>query len=381
MIKNDDTLERNRIYFLDNLRTFIIFLVVLFHAGWVYEPSGFLSSVWIVDDPLKNNFSGIINMIVDIFMMPTMFFISGYFTTLSLKNKNGWIFLKSRFKRLILPWIIAVLTLLPLYKVIFLISRNLPQENLASYLYFSGDILINQGWLWFLPVLFLFDLIYYVLSRFNPLRLNLNFKRAVLTVFLIGLIYSFCMSYFHYYGWTKTILLDFQNEKLLVYFLMFLLGSLGYKQNIFTTKATNKTLYYVICFTIWIPMNVYIIFLLNLIFNPNNPIFSRIVDNILVWFGFHLSLLGLLYIVINTFRYYLNKKGKYLRKLNEYSYGVYILHFIVMGGIAFILLNTTIPSMAKYIILTISTFVISNLIIYFYKDILLRNFPSLRQLK
>jgi peptidoglycan/LPS O-acetylase OafA/YrhL len=27
----------NRIYFLDNLRTFMIFLVVLYHAGGVYD--------------------------------------------------------------------------------------------------------------------------------------------------------------------------------------------------------------------------------------------------------------------------------------------------------------------------------------------------------
>ena len=52
--------EKNRIYFLDNLRTFIIFLVVCYHAGWVYESSGILSSVWIVDDPSKNNFAGLL---------------------------------------------------------------------------------------------------------------------------------------------------------------------------------------------------------------------------------------------------------------------------------------------------------------------------------
>ena len=63
--------EKNRIYFLDNLRTFIIFLVVCYHTGWVYESSGVLSWAWIVDDPSKNNFTGLFNLILDIFMMPT----------------------------------------------------------------------------------------------------------------------------------------------------------------------------------------------------------------------------------------------------------------------------------------------------------------------
>ena len=39
MTYNEDKIKGARIYFLDNLRTLIIFLVVLFHAGWVYESS------------------------------------------------------------------------------------------------------------------------------------------------------------------------------------------------------------------------------------------------------------------------------------------------------------------------------------------------------
>ena len=77
--KEKDTIKGNRIYFLDNLRTFLIFLVVLVHAGWVYESSGIGAFFWIVDDPSTNNLSGILNLIMDIFIMPTMFFISGYF--------------------------------------------------------------------------------------------------------------------------------------------------------------------------------------------------------------------------------------------------------------------------------------------------------------
>ena len=33
--KGQDTVEENRIYFLDNLRTFIIFLVVIYHAALI----------------------------------------------------------------------------------------------------------------------------------------------------------------------------------------------------------------------------------------------------------------------------------------------------------------------------------------------------------
>ncbi|UCF05238.1 MAG: acyltransferase family protein [bacterium] len=135
-----ETTKDNRIYWLDNLRTFMIFLVVLLHAGLVYERRGFGAFFWIVDDPSTNNVSEIINSIIDIFVMPTVFFISGYFTPLSMKNKKGWAFLSSRFKRLMIPWIIAVLTLMPLYKIIFLYSRNLPQQSWTTYFHWNNGI-------------------------------------------------------------------------------------------------------------------------------------------------------------------------------------------------------------------------------------------------
>ncbi len=133
MTYKEDATKGNRIYFLDNLRTFMIFLVVLVHAGGVYESSGIWAFFWIVDDPATNDLSGIINLIVDIFVMSTIFFVSGFFSPLSLKNKKGWAFLKSKFKRLMIPWIVAVLTLIPIYKIIFLYSRNLPQESWTTY--------------------------------------------------------------------------------------------------------------------------------------------------------------------------------------------------------------------------------------------------------
>jgi len=359
----------NRIYFLDNLRTFMIFLVVLFHAGGVYESSGIWASFWLVDDPSTNNLAGILNLIIDIFVMPTIFFISGFFTPLSIKNKKGWAFLKYRFKRLMIPWIIAVLTLMPLYKIIFLYSRNLPQESWTTYFHFNNGI-FSQSWLWFLPVLFLFDILYFLLSKVNIDKPIITLARAVCAIFLVGFIYSFCMSVFDIWGWTKTILIDFQNERLLIYFMIFLLGSLCYKLRIFESDVTSKKLYIVINCTAWIPLNLYILVLINFFIRPDSFIFSEIIDIILLWFGFHLSLLCLLYLMVTTFRYYLNRQGKILKALNENAYNVYIIHVIVIGCIALIMLNTTIPSLLKYLTLAVSTWVISNLIVYFYRNLI-----------
>lgn len=196
--------------------------------------------------------------------------------------------------------------------------------------------------------------------------MKIGLKAAVAAVFVIGFVYSFCMSIFNTYGWTKTVLLDFQNERLLIYFLTFLLGALCWKLKMFEKPPTSRMLYYLLCGTIWIPMNVYIRFLLNLIFNPGQFIISGMADVAMVWIGFHLSLLGLMYLFINTFRYYLNRNGKVLSLLNECSFGVYVLHFIVVGVIALMLLDAAMPSLGKYVLLAITAYIASNAIVYFY---------------
>ena len=165
---------KTRIYFLDNLRTFLIFLVVVLHAGLVYE--SVLENTWIVCDPMKNNSIGLIRMYLDLFVMFIIFFISGYFVPYSVKNKSSLDFLKTKFIRIFVPWIIAVFTLIPAYKAIFLFSRGLPQEEWFTYFHLfkrAGTDLSffannpSQNWLWFLPVLFIFQVIYLILYKTN----------------------------------------------------------------------------------------------------------------------------------------------------------------------------------------------------------------------
>jgi surface polysaccharide O-acyltransferase-like enzyme len=365
--KGDAAIRGNRIHWLDNLRTCMIFLVILFHAGLVYESSGISAFFWIVDDPSTNDLSGIFNLIIDIFAMPTIFFISGFFAPLSLRNKKGLVFLKSKFKRLIVPWFIAVFTLIPLYKVIFLYSRSLPQEDWTTYFHWSTGTIWSQNWLWFLPALFLFDGLYLLLSKVNIDMPRLSLKTAVWSVFLISLTYSFCMDVFSLQGWTKTLLIDFQNERILIYFMVFLLGSLCYKLKTFDSKWKNKKLYVAINCVSWIPINLYLFLIIYSLIYPGNYLFSAIVDAVVIRLSFLLSMVCLLYVSIQTFRYYLDKQGAIGKELSRNSYSVYVIHVVVMGAVALAMLNTAIPSLLKHLILAVATFAVGNLLVSLYR--------------
>lgn len=359
----------NRIIFLDNLRSFMIFLVVVLHAGLVYEYGIFSTFIWVVADPSTNQLVGPLRIILDIFIMSTIFFVSGYFAPISLERKRPLQFIYGKFKRLMIPWAIAVLTLVPLYKVVFLYSRHLPQQEWWTYFHWSNGIW-GQNWLWFLPVLFLFDILFVFVAKFIAPLTQPSLKKAVGAVFLVGLSYSIGMDVFGLQGWTKSILLDFQNERLIIYFLMFLLGARCFSLNVFESAARNKRQLNIVLSTGWIAVYAYYYFYFNIMSNTGSVVIQEAIDTIMLWLSFHLSLFYLLILLIYTFKKYLGKSGKIIEVINAGSYHVYIIHVVVMGALAMLLLRIEIPSVLKFFLLTICTFAASNLIVYGYQRLM-----------
>jgi len=370
---------KTRIYFLDNLRTFLILLVVVLHSGLVYE--SVLENSWIVTDPFKNNNIGLIRMYLDLFIMFCIFFISGYFVPMSAQKQETYSFIRSKFKRIMLPWIIAVFTLIPAYKFIFLYSRGLPQEEWFSYFHFferTGTDLFFfannpvQNWLWFLPVLFLFQVVYLGMYKTKILQVNISLKTAVILTFVIGVTYGVTISTLGLSGWYHSFLLHFQRERLLVYFLAFLLGSLCYKLKVFEQPTRNRKLYIISNVVVTFSLGIFTAVALNTFFNLIDPqrqyyFISAFADRVLYYSSGLLSMLSLLHILLYSFKTSLNKTNSLLSELGRNSYSVYIIHTVVLGVIALTLIDLSISSMLKFLILSILTFVVSNMVIYTWR--------------
>jgi len=367
--KENRVTERKRIHWMDNLRTITILLVVLYHIGGVYESAGLWGWFWIVDDPDTIAWVGIVGIIFDIMVMPIMFFVSGYLTPVSLKTKTSWEFFKGKFKRLIIPWVIAVFTLIPIYKVIFLYSRGLPQEHWNTYFHITNPN--SQNWLWFLPVLFLFDILYLIMARANIRLTGISLRSAVLGSLVIGFVYSYAIGdVAGFRSWTLTPLIDFENERILVYFLSFLLGVLAYQQNVFAEKPGSKTLYIIASSVAWLPVTAHIFVRLWPFFTPNPAEFPITpLYRVAWWLSFDLSVLCMMYTMIESFRQYLDKAGRIWGELNKNSYGVYIIHVIMVGIFGTFLLNLNLPALLKYPILIILTYLASNLIVSGYRSL------------
>jgi peptidoglycan/LPS O-acetylase OafA/YrhL len=364
------TTKQKRIHWMDNLRTITIFLVVLYHIGGVYEAAGLWGWFWIVDDPATMTWVGIMGIVFDIMVIPTLFFISGYLTPASLNNRTGWGFIKGKLRRLMLPWLVAVLTLMPLYKFFFLYSRGLPQEHWSTYFHFSKESITSQNWLWYLPVLFVFNLLYLLLSKTKIKMPKISLAVAVAGVFVLGLAYSYFIGgLLGFRSWTKSILIDFENERLLVNLLIYLLGVLYYQRAVFASKPKSKTLYMVANSLAWLPITAHIFARLYPFLYPQSYAVTPLY-RLIWWSSFHLSTLSMVYVMVESFWRYVDKGGTVWRELNKNSYGVYIIHVIVIGIFGTLLLNMDRPAMLKYVLLILSVYLGSNLIVALYRFVL-----------
>jgi hypothetical protein len=86
------------------------------------------------------------------------------------------------------------------------------------------------------------------------------------------------------------------------------------------------------------------------------------------WLSFDLALLCMLYVMIETFRRYFDKTGRIWGELNRNSYGVYIIHVILIGVFGTLLMKLGLPVYVKYPALIVLTYVGSNLLVsgYFF---------------
>ena len=156
----------------------------------------------------------------------------------------------------------------------------------------------------------------------------------------------------------------------MIYFMLFLVGSVCFKQRIFDSAGKNKKLYIMLGFTTWIPVYLNLSLYYYSMRHIGRHLVSGLIDVALLQFTYLLSLLCMMYLTINTFRYFLNKPSKVGRELNKNSYGVYIIHTIVLGGIALAMLDVAIPSLLKHLILTVASYIACNLIVSFYRNVL-----------
>ncbi|MBD3922724.1 acyltransferase family protein [Paenibacillus sp. PR3] len=150
---------KNRLFFLDNIRTFLTMLLIIFHTAIAYGASG----SWILDDVDKSEINATIVLLTiftgvcQAFFMGLFFLISSYFFPTSYERKGAFQFLKGRLVRLGIPLLIYYFVIGPM-TVWYAKFRD--QQTMVQ---FYKDNVWSFRWTFFGPAWFLEASIYFTL--------------------------------------------------------------------------------------------------------------------------------------------------------------------------------------------------------------------------
>ena len=349
---------------LGYLKAFIILLVVLHHAACAYLPMiaptspasslveymHSLRAISPVIDQQRSFFFLLVASFNDKFFMSLMFFISGLFVWNSLRVKGSRLFLRDRFVRLGLP---------------FLVMAALgPLTYYTSYLQSGGSEGMGEFWrqwkslsdwpagpAWFICVLLAFDIIVVPLAALTArVRPGLHelasaIGRRPLLLFAFMLLISaiaylpMARVYHPFLSWWSWGPFKFQTSRIFLYLAYFLIGALlgaiGIERTCLTRGSSLARLW-----VIWV---IVALFAFAATFATSRPGTNPIVAGGALLF----SCAGLCLAFLAVFFRFVRKRRKVLDSLSANSYGVFVIHYVVVAWLLYAMLKSPLSALAK----------------------------------
>jgi hypothetical protein len=340
----------SRLWYIDNLRIFLISLVVLHHLSITYGAPG----DWYYNETVAG-FPEIIPMLLFVvtnqsFFMGMFFFVSAFFILPSLRRKGTWNFLKDRLIRLGIPLLFFYFILSPL--TVFLNHRFIRGEKVSLIDFWINHRGTGFGPLWFVEALLLFTLVFLLVK---PVKLNRNIPFPGTIYILLAAIAT---GFFQYViriwlpvGWSMPFT-NFQFPFFVQYVFLFVLGIVAYKNNWLDsiTFKTGKKWFLFAQLIIFIAFPA--VFILGGSFDEAELFMGgatwqsagyAILEQLL---GFSL-IIGLLGIAKKL----ANRQGDFARQLSDSAYGVFVFHAPVIVAIGLIFKSWQTTPLLKFITL------------------------------
>ena len=161
----ESTTKPARLYFIDNIRWFVIVQVVVLHAAVTYSNLGKWYYLEPADlSPLSGLAFGIILSFTQAYSLGLLFLVAGYFVPASFDRKGARKFLRDRAVRLGIPALIYMLFINPAIIYYLLAFRwTIPRPPADQYFLgyiLSLDFLGGSGPMWFALALLIFSAAY-----------------------------------------------------------------------------------------------------------------------------------------------------------------------------------------------------------------------------
>lgn len=340
----------SRLYYIDNLRVFLIVLVILLHFNITYGAPG----DWYYSESDATMpeliFQAMFNITNQAFFMGMFFFISAYFTAASIKRKSSGRFLKDRLVRLGIPLVVYY----------FLLS---PVTNWINYYFIKGEsytllefITNPRAWgfgpMWFVETLLIFTLLYMLIRKLKW-KINIPFPGTLGVIFsavLVGLL-QYIIRIWLPVGWSMPYT-TLQFPFFVQYIFMLVFGVIAYENNWFESITYKMGIRWFIFaqFLILIVLPAFLYFggqnagMEIFIGGGSWQSFSYAIWEQVTGFSIIIGLMGIA-------KKHFNAQGIFAKQLSDSAYGVYIIHAPIIVGIAAIFVGWDINQLLKFVLL------------------------------
>jgi hypothetical protein len=366
---------------LDRARTFITLLVLANHSvvGYTqfgrFYPNHYLwSTAPIVDTQRWIGFN-VLTLFNDAFFMSLMFLLSGLFVWPSLKRKGIAHFLRDRALRLGLPFLAALFILMP---IAYYASFRLTGSKLGFFEFYTANF--QQGiWFdgpgWFIWFLLLLDLIAIPVFLYAPglidaiNRLSLKsrerpvlFASALIAAAIIA--YVPMLFYFGAVRWFNVGPFQVQASRVVLYGVFFFAG-MGIGAVRIDEGLLARTGEMARRWALWVFAAACAFGVLTFLINFRRMRLSNLPGAPPFWWQ---SSYGVIYAVacaliclaiLALFLRFGQGEKSIFDPLRDDAYGIYVVHYIPCLWLQYALLSTTMPAIAKALIVFVGTVAIS----------------------
>jgi glucan biosynthesis protein C len=351
---------RTRQVYLDNLRIFLIILVILHHASLVYGGSGTWFGGVLVDPRIDAYSAGlfpIFNAINQAFFMSAFFLLAGYFTPRSLERKGSGQFLKDRLIRLGIPIVIYTTIIFNINEYMLDIFRGNPYHIRITY---------NPGHLWFLQALLLFAIIYVIfiaLANRSASKKSIQLYRdsfppdsvLFLSIAILAILTFIVRLWFPEGVWFLRV----QPGHFVHYTFAFYVGVLAYRGDWFRRLSKAQARRWGIISLVVIPFLFVIGALGGGLENPEQ--FGEFLAGGLHWQSFAYAtwqsflMVGIIIFLLYFFRERLNRAGPIATSMAASVFTVYIIHQTILIALQILLFPIDIPTILKFLLVSLIT--------------------------
>lgn len=366
--------QAKRLSSIDYLRFILTIYVIFHHIALMFSPIGAFASL-VKNNQLDPMFDYIITY-TDTFFMFTFFFISGIFFFKSLNKSNFKSFIKSRFNRLIIPFLIGWLFVNALGYYVGFLSNQIAQ-GLPSDVAYGGFYLhefgkgYQAGHLWFLWYLFLIQLvlglIFFNNKKFVELVKSISLKLYTKPfIFILSFIGLAILSYWPLAYFTADLFFiniigpfNLEISRAIAYLTFFLLGAsiglIDYENSALSVNG-KITKYSPIILLIGLILSILYTFIryrtTGIIYQIRFPLMATLAA---------IQTIGYLGLFNLLFK---NQSNNLWDFLSEQSFAMYFYHYVIVALIQFAFFNLNLSIWLKVIIINIISITITFLIAF-----------------